>query len=139
MRHNPIKVLCVDDNDLVAEAIKTNLRSAGGFRWVGHLEKADELPQRVARDHPDVVLLDIDMPGRDPFEAVAELTRTSPETHVLMLSALVRSDLIDRALDAGAWGYLSKNDSSTLVSAIRRVDDDEFVMGPEAAAVYALK
>jgi len=126
----------VDDNDLLADAIEMNLKLAGGFQWLGQLKTAGSLIKRCERDAPDVVLLDIDMPGRDPFEALEQLTATCPNVRVLMLTGLVRSDLIDRAITAGAWGYLSKNDGMALIPAIKRVVEGEFVLGPEAHGQY---
>jgi DNA-binding NarL/FixJ family response regulator len=129
-----IRVLCVDDNPLVADAVATRLTLAGGFRWLGHLTGAEGLGDAVARERPDVILMDLDMPGEDPFEAIRVLSATQPDVRVLILSGHVRSELIDRAIEAGAWGYLSKSDGvDTLVSAIERVAAGEFVLGPEVA------
>jgi two-component system, NarL family, response regulator DesR len=129
-----IRVLCVDDNNLLGEALGINLHLTGGFRWLGSLENADDLVRVAQRCKPDVVLLDIDMPGKDPFEALEELHKAVPKARVLMLSGLVRSDLIQRSIDAGAWGYLSKNDAVEVIAAIERVAHGEFVMGPEVEA-----
>lgn len=129
-----IRVLCVDDNPLVADAVTTRLDLAGGFECVGHLLDATTLLDEVARLRPDVVLMDLDMPGAEPFEMMRMLSGTHPDTRVLVLSGHVRRDLLDRAIEYGAWGYLSKNDDAeTLVAAIRRVAAGEFVLGPELA------
>ena len=136
---NPIRVLCVDDNDLLADAIEMNLKLAGGFEWLGRLKSAGGLLKRCNHDAPDVVLLDIDMPGKDPFVALEQITESCPDVRVLMLTGLVRSDLIDRAIDAGAWGYISKNDGLALIPAIKRVVSGEFVLGPEAHTHYLSK
>jgi len=134
--HKLIKVLCVDDNDLLVEAIEINLKLTGRFQWLRRLRSADRLVSRARKDRPDVVLLDIDMPGADPLIVLEELTRACPDVRVLMLSGLVRRDLIERAIDAGAWGYLSKGDGALLISAIERVANGEFVMGPEARSQF---
>jgi len=126
-----IRVLCVDDNPLVADAIAMRLALVGGFEWLGHQNSADELSDVVERLHPDVILMDLDMPGKDPFDAIESLSSTQPDVRVLVLSGHVRTELLDRAVEAGAWGYLSKNDDAqSLVSAIRQVDAGEFVLGP---------
>lgn len=130
-----IRVLCVDDNPLVADAVTTRLRLAGGFECLGHLPDATTMQAEVARLRPDVVLMDLDMPGAEPFEIMRMLSATHPDTRVLVLSGHVRRDLLDRAIEFGAWGYLSKNDDAeTLVAAIRSVAAGEFVLGPELAA-----
>lgn len=126
-----VRVLCVDDNSLVADAVATRLYLVGGFKWLGHLPSASGVVDAVARLEPDVVLMDLDMPGPDPFHAMRELAEQHPESRVLVLSGHVRRDLLDRAIEAGAWGYISKSDDAgTLVSAVRRVARGEFVLGP---------
>ncbi|HYD98888.1 MAG TPA: response regulator transcription factor [Alphaproteobacteria bacterium] len=133
----PIGVLCVDDNDLVADALEVRLRLAGGFRWLGRLPDAERLAAVAQELAPDVVLLDIDMPGKSPFVAVAELLAVRPGVRVVMVSGHIRTDFIDRAVEAGAWGYVSKNEGAdVIVAAIRRVAAGEFVMGDDVAAQY---
>jgi DNA-binding NarL/FixJ family response regulator len=137
MVNDTIKVLCVDDNFLVAEGIRIKLALAGGFDWLGHLSDADHLLEQVQSLRPDVVLLDIDMPGKNAFEALEELSQTHPEARVIIVSGHVRADLIDRALDAGAWGYISKGDEAdTIVSAIQKVMEGQCVLGTDAKAAY---
>ncbi len=137
MNDNSIKVLCVDDNPLVRQAIESRLRDVPGIEWLGDLSEADSLAAIARARRPDVVLLDIDMPGRDVFDALEDLTESCPDVHVLMFSGVVRSDLIERAFNAGAWGFVSKNDSSELlVQAIKRVADGEVVLGPEVQMAY---
>jgi len=137
MRNLPIKVLCVDDNFLVAEGIKIKLMLAGGFEWLGQLSDADNLLDEVRRGQPDIVLLDIDMPGKDAFAAMEELRESGLDSRVIMVSGHVRTDLIDRAVEAGAWGYVSKGDGAqAIISAIDQVMAGKFVMGPEVSAEY---
>jgi two-component system response regulator DesR len=135
--NTPIRVLCVDDNFLVAEGIKIKLSLAGGFEWLGQLADADDLVHQVRRTHPDVVLLDIDMPGKDAFAALEELRDEGLDTRVIMVSGHVRTELIDRAVEAGAWGYVSKGEGAEqIINAIHDVMNGKFVMGPEVASEY---
>jgi DNA-binding NarL/FixJ family response regulator len=121
-----------DDNELVVEAIRAKLELSGGFAWLGDLPDAGSLNEEVERVQPDVVLLDLDMPGRDPFEALIELSQKHPETHVLIFTGHIRSEWVDRAIDSGAWGFLSKHeDVETIVTTIRRAAAGEFVLGAE--------
>jgi len=132
----PISVLCVDDSQDVARALHRKLSLAGGFDWRGWLPDAATLLASVRAKCPRVVLLDIDMPGPDPFEVLAEISTQCPDTRVIVFSGHIRRELIDRALDAGAWAYISKNDGEiALVDAIRRVTAGEFVLSPEAQTV----
>jgi len=135
LKNDKIRLLCVDDNVSVCEAIKIKLELSGGIEWVGRLEHAGDLVSEVKRLKPDVVLLDIDMPGKDSFEALAEVVEASPDARVLILSGYVQNELIDKAVEAGAWGYISKNEGTeVIVSAIRSVAKGDFVLGPEVEA-----
>lgn len=138
MRNEPIRVLCVDDNDLVAEAVRMKLGIEGGrFEWVGQLRSADRLVQETWHSRPQVVLLDIDMPGRDVFDALKELNELFPNVRVIMLSGYVERDLIERAIEAGAWGYIAKREGADLiVRAIDQVSRGEFALGPDVQREY---
>lgn len=130
-------ILCVDDNPLVADALRTKLSRIDGFTWRGWLSSADGLVERAQQDCPAIVLLDIDMPGKNPFEALEELCERCPTARVVVFSGHVRRELIERAVDAGAWGYVSKNDGeNALVEVLRRVAADEFALSREARLVY---
>lgn len=125
-------VLCVDDNPHVAEALRVRLDRNGSFEWLGWLPDATTLTDRVQRDSPALVLLDLDMPNRDPFEALAEVTAEHPETKVVVFSGHVRRQFIDRAIEAGAWGYVSKNEGEdVLLNALEKVLGGEFTLSPE--------
>lgn len=130
-----IKVLCVDDNPMIGEAVALKLGDSGEFEVVAQLDRADYLLSKVQQCQPQIVLLDIDMPGKDPFDAIEELTEAGFDARVIMLSGLVRRDLIDRAFEAGAWGYLSKGDVEMLPDAIRQVSSGEIALGPDAQAL----
>jgi DNA-binding NarL/FixJ family response regulator len=134
---NKPTVLCVDDNLQVADALRVKLRRDGSFEWQGWLCEADDLVEVVKRDRPKLVLLDLDLPGRDPLVVTAELHRVVPSSRVVVFSGLVTRDLVERALDAGAWGYVSKNDGEAeLLSAMHKVGGGDVALSPEAAALY---
>lgn len=138
MSAGPVSILCVDDNDEVAEALRVKFSRAGGFDWKGRLATADDLVPRVNLECPRVVILDVDMPGRDPFDASRESSSRFPDTFIIFFSGHLRWDYIDRAIDCGAWGYVSKNDGEdALIDAIRRVIAGEFVLSPEAREMYS--
>jgi two-component system response regulator DesR len=133
VNQTPIRVLCVDDNELVAQAVERRIAFEPRFQWVGWVPRSEQLAETVATSRPHVVLLDIDMPGRSVFEVVRELAESSPETRVVMFSGYVRNDYIDRAVEAGAWGYISKNASiEELLEAIQKVADGHFALTEEA-------
>jgi two-component system response regulator DesR len=133
---SPISVLCVDDNDLVAGAVAAKLRMEGGFVWKGRLATADGLVATALRERPSVILLDIDMPGRDPLEAIQDLTEQGATSRVVIFSGHARPELLVRAIEAGAWGYVSKSDGEdALVEGIRSVASGEFALSPEVRAI----
>lgn len=130
-----VRVVCVDDNRLVLDALLVHFRSEPWLKVVAMLHQADDLPRIAADEAADVVLLDIDMPGADPFEAMAELARSRPETRTIIVTGHLRADLVDKALAAGAWGYLCKTAGpSAIVEAIRLVHRGEFAAGPDGLA-----
>lgn len=132
-----VSVLCVEDNLYVAEAIRMKFDRVGGFEWKGWLSSADNMVSMVEQQHPRVLILDVDMPGRNPFEALRELGERCPSCRTVVFSGHVRHGLVEQALDAGAWGYVSKNDGEdALISAIRDIVAGELALSPEVRASY---
>ena len=129
-------ILCVDDNRHVADALRVKIGQERTLEWLGWLPDATDLVAKVVAESPTIVLLDLDMPGRDPFEALAELSDIGTGTRTLVFSGHVRKELIDRAIEAGAWGYVSKSEGEeALLDAIEKVLGGEFTLSPEVRAV----
>lgn len=105
-----IGVLCVDDHALLVEGLRAQFSIDGKIHVVGRLATAEHLVEEAARLKPDVVLLDIEMPGPDAFEIADRLRRASPQVRVIILSAHIRDAYISAAFTAGASGYFSKSD-----------------------------
>jgi DNA-binding NarL/FixJ family response regulator len=125
--------MCVDDNELVADAVKRRIAFEPRFEWVGWVPNTTDVTDRVAQAKPDVMLFDIDMPGRDAFEVVRELAEKFAESRAVMFSGYVRGDYIDRAIESGAWGYVSKNASiDEVLKAVEHVAQGEFAFTQEA-------
>lgn len=134
-----ISILCVDDNASITKALETKLSRVATFAWKGSLSRADDLVAAVAREQPAVVLLDVDMPGKDPFAVLVELSEVCPETRVVMFSGHVRRELVEKAVECGAWGYVSKNDGENeLIKAIQRAAQGELALSDEARRVFAM-
>lgn len=134
-RTPPIRVLCVDDHAFLVDGLKTRLEVESDMEFVGRLETADDLIAEVERTHATIVLLDIDMPGADVFEAIDELRRRHPEVRSILLSAYLRDQYLDSAFACGAWGYLSKGDSpDSVIDGIRKVVRGETALSAELAA-----
>ncbi len=130
-----IRLLCVDDHAFLVEGLKAQFSVTGGgkeFQVVGRLESAQNLLKEAQRLRPDIVLLDIEMPGPDPFEMADRLHRLDERTKVVFLSAYVRDHYIAEAYRCGACGYFSKADEiEDIIEGLRRVakGGGDFVFG----------
>jgi two-component system response regulator DesR len=126
-----LRVLVVDDNKLVCGALKIMLELADGLEYAGSLPSADDLHDKVLQDEPDIVVLDLDMPGRDPIDVVRSLAGDRPATRIIIYTGHVRQRLVDRVFAAGAWGFVGKCETpDALIDAIRRVAAGEVVIAP---------
>jgi DNA-binding NarL/FixJ family response regulator len=126
-----IRVLCADDHPLLVEGIRARLEFEPNLELVGELTSADNLVAQAEKHAPDIVLMDVAMPGLDPFVAATELRRRLPETKTVFLSAHIRDHYLDAAFRAGAWGYLYKGDDmEEIVKALKRVAEGEYVFSP---------
>ena len=129
--------MCADDNAHVADALRVKLSREKGVEWTGWARDADEVLELAQQSSVDAVILDLDMPGRDPFDATRELLSLYPDIRVVVFSGHVRRDLIDSAVMAGAWGYVAKSDGvGALMDALRRVAEGDFVFSPDVRAVF---
>lgn len=127
-----IRILCVDDHAFLVEGLIARFALEPDFEIVGRLATAENLVEEAKRTHAQIVLLDIEMPGPDPFDSLAELRRQAEDIKVIMLSAYIRDHYIDSAYKAGAWGYFCKSDEmNALVEGIRKVARGEFALGPK--------
>ncbi|HHN78482.1 MAG TPA: response regulator transcription factor [Phycisphaerales bacterium] len=127
-----ITVFCVDDHAFLIEGLRSRFEKENGIELVGTLPSADRLVDEAERVRPKVVLLDIEMPGRDPFEIIDELRKTCPQCRVILLSAFVRHSYLDLAVKMGAWGYVSKRDApAAIIDAIKQVAAGRFAFSPE--------
>ena len=115
----PITVVLADDHALVRNMLKKHLDDEQGIHVIAVAANADEA-LAAASLAPDVVVMDIDMPGTSCFEAAREIQRTSARTRTLFLSAFFNDAYIDQALAVAAAGYLSKTEPpETVTEAIR--------------------
>ncbi|MCP3905859.1 MAG: response regulator transcription factor [Planctomycetes bacterium] len=131
MKKQPARILCVDDHRFLIEGLRARFELETDLEFVGALSSADNLLSEARRLSPDIVLLDIEMPGPDPFEAADDLRRILPDVRVIVLSAYVRDHYISAAVRAGAWGYLSKDEETdVIIDGIRRVIGGDFAFSP---------
>jgi len=132
MTKRTIRILCVDDHAFLVEGLSARFALEKDFELVGRLSTAEHLSDEVKRTRAQIVLLDIEMPGPDPFDALAELHRQNEDAKVIILSAYIRDHYIESAYRAGAWGYFCKSDEmDAIVDGIRKVANGEFALGPK--------
>jgi two-component system response regulator DesR len=130
-----IRVLLAEDQAMVRGALASLLSLEDDIEVVGEVERGDEVLGRARAVRPDVVLLDIELPGQDGIEAAAELTRELPAVRPLILTTFGRPGYLRRALDAGAGGFLLKDaPAGELAGAIRDVAAGRRVVDPTLAA-----
>lgn len=134
-----IRVLLVDDHSLVREGCRRVLDKAGGIEVVGQAGSAEEALAMIRADPPDVVLMDINLPGMSGLQATERLAATHPQVRVIVLTVFDQLPYPQRLLEAGAVGYLTKEAPATeLVEAVRKVSRGEHFLSPEIASRMAL-
>ena len=130
-----ISVLLAEDQRMVLGALGSLLDLEPDIDVVGTAADGDEALRLVQTLHPDVLLTDIEMPGRSGLDVAAEIRRRGLTTRVVILTTFARSGYLRRALDAGVGGYLLKDaPSATLADAIRAVHHGGRAVDPALAA-----
>ncbi len=115
-----IRVLLVDDHAVVREGLRAFLQLQDGLEIVGEAADGDEAVQEAQRLSPDVILMDLVMPGLDGVGAMRELRLRAPDSKVIVLTSFLEDDRLLPAIQAGAAGYLLKNvEPTALAEAIR--------------------
>jgi len=116
----PISVLLADDHDVVRRGVRALLEADGGFRIVGEVSDGRQIVSTVARLKPDVLLLDLTMPGMSGFDALKALGARSLATRTVVLSMHAKDEYVAEALQHGATAYVVKTASgSEIVAAIK--------------------
>jgi DNA-binding NarL/FixJ family response regulator len=124
-----IRVMVVDDSSDLTELYRRLLDDAPGLRCVGTLQSADRLVEQVESLRPDIVLLDLTMAGKSPLAALGEVAARFPATRVIAFSGYDDRRTVDAALDAGAWGLISKHlEPIATIEALRSVAKGEVVL-----------
>lgn len=135
-----IRVLVVDDHDLVRAGITRMLEDVPGMQVVGEAASGEEAVRKGRELKPDVVLMDIKMPGIGGLEATRKLMRSNPDLKIIAVTACEDHPFPTRLLQAGAAGYLTKGSAlSDMLQAIRQVFAGQHYISPSVAQQLALK
>jgi len=130
-----IRLLIAEDMHIVRSALVALLETEDDLEVVAAVERGDQVMDALARTHPDVAVLDLEMPGGDGVSVAKRLKAESPGTKVIILTALGRPAAVRNALAAGVNGFVLKNAPvDDLVDGIRRVAAGGRVLHPELAA-----
>lgn len=131
---DPIRILVVDDHSVVREGIRRVLEGAEGFRVVAEAANGAEALERATAERPDIVLLDLTMPGTSGLDVVRQLRARLPETRVLILSVHDDREYVLESVRVGAHGYLRKDSSpADIRRAIRVVHAGDSFFSPPVA------
>lgn len=129
-----ITVSIYEDNDQLRSLLELLINSTTGFSVVGSHSNGQKVVEQVRQEEPDVVLMDIDMPGRDGIECVRHVKEINVAIRVLMHTVFADDERLFACLSNGADGYLLKKDTAThLISALRDVSDGGAPMSPGIA------
>jgi two-component system, NarL family, response regulator DesR len=129
-----IRLLLAEDQELIRRALGVMLALEQDFEVVAAVGRGDEVAAAARAHHPDVALLDIEMPGIDGLAAAGVLAQEVPQCRSLILTTFGRPGYVRRAMESGAWGFVVKDASpEQLADAIRRVADGECVVDPVLA------
>ena len=134
-----IRVMLVDDHSIMRDGLQEVLERTGKFQIVGQASDGEEAVRKVEDLKPDVIIMDVLMPGKDGIDACREIMNKLPDTRVLMLTASNDEDAIIQSVAAGATGYLQKySGKEKLLETIREVAEGEFrILGNSARRAFA--
>lgn len=130
-----VSVFLVDDHPVVRQGLRTFLETLDGVEVVGEAEDAEQALGAIEEALPDVVLMDLVLPGMDGIDATRRVRELSPSTKVIVLTSFADDEKVFPAIKAGAAGYLLKDvEPAELAEAIRTVHHGEALLHPRVAA-----
>jgi len=131
----PIRVMIVDDHNLVREGLKAVFEQGDEVEVIGEAGSGEEAVELASKLDPDVILMDINMPGMNGIQATRAIRDSNPDARVVILTMLDQEGYVYEAVKAGATGYMLKHTSSDeLVNAIKTVNEGKALLHPDATA-----
>jgi DNA-binding NarL/FixJ family response regulator len=136
----PIRVLLVDDHRMFADALELLLAAEEGIDSMGAVASGEQMVEVCERECPDVVLMDIDLPGMDGVDATRLLSQLCPDAQIVAITALQPSDVMARVIEAGATGFVPKTQAADLlIDVIRRAATGEIVLPTQDTIALLLR
>lgn len=134
-----IKILVVDDHDLVRTGIVRILNDVKDFKVISEVGSGEEAVEYCRRNSPDIVLMDVSMPGIGGLEATRKVMRVCDSAKVICLSMHKENPIPAKIMQAGAYGFLTKDaDKAEMVNAIYKVNSGQKYIAPEIAQQIAI-
>lgn len=131
----PLRILIADDHPIYRSGLKLSLSSMEGFEVVGEASNGEEAVAATAALNPDVIVMDVNMPGLNGVDATRRITQADPEQAVLILTMFDDADSVFTAMRAGARGYVVKGSGEDeIVAAIRAVSQGQAIFSASVAA-----
>ena len=138
MNDNKIKILIADDHALMRMGLRALLDTQRDIEVLGEATDGADALRKTARLKPDIVIMDIMMPGTDGIAATQQMSERHPDVRILVLTTSTSSDDLSRALKAGAAGAILKSEANAkLLAAIRAIARGEQSVSPEVSAMIA--
>jgi DNA-binding NarL/FixJ family response regulator len=126
-----LKILLVDDHEVVRLGIKALLSNYPEYEVVTEAANADDAISKAHEYQPDVIIMDIRLPGKSGIDATKEIMEDLPDTKVIMLTSFAEDDLLFDAINAGAYGYILKQiGSDDLIGALNAIGRGEALLDP---------
>ncbi|ABM03026.1 transcriptional regulator of LuxR family protein [Psychromonas ingrahamii 37] len=134
-----INILLVDDHELVRTGICRIIDDVRGMKVIGEAQSGEEAVKWCRKNHPDVVLMDINMPGMGGLDAMHKILRINEDLKIIMLTMHTENPFPSKVMQAGASGYISKSAGpDEVLNAIRLVHSGQRYLAPEIAQKIAL-
>ena len=122
IQHTPITVAIIEDDSMIRESYSYLIANSEGFEVVGAYKSYEEAAKNFLNIRPDVILLDVELPGINGIEALPKIKKLLPTVQILILTVYENNETVFDALSQGASGYLTKNTSSNkIIEAIKEV------------------
>ncbi|HEY4196092.1 MAG TPA: response regulator transcription factor, partial [Mucilaginibacter sp.] len=119
-----IRIVIIEDDQIIREGYALLIGQADGYAVVNSYASFDEAAKNIINDSPEVILLDIELPGTNGIEAIPKLKKLLPHAHILILTVYESEKLIFEALASGASGYLTKNTApAKIVESVKEVNE----------------